>query len=81
MVNITEKNALKQYRFSTRILRVVNFLCTLLFAYISYRIILGAQNNASDLGEGFLFIVIGGSILLPIVILIYQQKLKKEDNV
>ena len=28
MVNITEKNALKNYRFSIRVLRIVNLLCS-----------------------------------------------------
>jgi len=81
MVNITEENALRQYRFSTRVLRVVNFLCGLIFAYINYQIILGATNNASDLGIGFVITVIGTSILLPIFIYVYQQKLKNKSNV
>ncbi|BAO76692.1 DUF1648 domain-containing protein [Winogradskyella sp. PG-2] len=81
MVNITEENALRQYRFSTRILRIINFLCVLLLAYINYKIIIGAQTNTTELGTGFLITVIGGSLLLPIFILVYQQKLKKQDNV
>lgn len=76
MVNITEENALAQYRFSTRILRIVNFLCALMFAYINYQIIVGAKNNSSDLGMGFVIVVVGLSLALPIVILIYQQKMK-----
>ncbi|WP_296314368.1 DUF1648 domain-containing protein [Winogradskyella sp. UBA3174] len=76
-VNITEENTLKQYRFSTRILRIVNFLCALILAYINYQIIIGAQNNASDLGVGFLITVVGVSVLLPVFIYVYQQKLKK----
>ncbi|GGI57075.1 DUF1648 domain-containing protein [Winogradskyella haliclonae] len=75
-VNITKENALKQYRFSTRVLRIVNFLCTLLFAYISYKIIVGAQQNASSLGVGFPFIVVGACLLLVVVIIIYQKKNK-----
>ncbi|WP_296382064.1 DUF1648 domain-containing protein [Winogradskyella sp.] len=76
MVNITEENALKQYRFSTRLLRVINFLCALMFAYINYKIIIGAKNNVSNLGIGFTIIVVGVSILLPIFIYVYQKKLK-----
>src|SRR5690606_34233705 len=34
MVNITEENALKNYRFSTRIVRGVNLFTVVLFAYI-----------------------------------------------
>ena len=80
-INITEENALRQYRFSTRMLRIVNFLCVFLLAYINYKIIIGTQTNTTELGTGFLITVIGGSILLPIIILVYQQKLKKQDNV
>ncbi len=75
-VNITDENALKYYTFSTRVLRVVNFLCTLMFGYISYQIIEGAKNNSSNLGMGFLIIVVGLSIALPIFIYAYQKKLK-----
>ena len=57
MVNITEDNVPRQYRFSITVLRVVNFLCVLMFAYINYSILVGAQNSASDLGNGFLFVV------------------------
>ena len=53
-------------------------LCVLMFAYINYQIILGAENNASSLGMGFIITVVGTSILLPIFIYIYQQKLKKQ---
>ena len=81
MVNITEENALKQYRFSTRILRVVNFLCAFMFAYINYQIIIGAHSNTSELGIGFFIIIISVSIFLPIFILVYQQKLKQKNNV
>ena len=76
MVNITEENVLKQYRFSTRVLRVVNFLCALMFAYINYQIIIGAQNNSSQLGMGFLITVISLSIALPVFIFVYQKKNK-----
>lgn len=79
-VNITDKNALQQYRFSTRLLRIVNFLCALLMAYISYHIISGAADESSSLGSGFLFVVIGASTLLPIVIFVYQKKLKKNET-
>lgn len=76
MVTITEENAPKQYRFGVTVLRVVNFLCVLMFAYINYHILAGAASNESSLGIGFLFTVLGGSILLPIVIIIYQNKIK-----
>lgn len=81
LVNIIEENALSQYRFSTRVLRVVNFLCAVMFAYINYKIIVGANNNASELGMGFVITVVSVSILLPVFIFLYQQKLKKQNNV
>ena len=80
MVNITEENALVQYRFSSRVLRIVNLLCTLLFAYINYKIIIGAKSNTSELGTWFLITVIGISLLLPIFIFIYQRKLKNTSH-
>lgn len=76
MVNITEENAFKYYTFSTRVLRIVNFLCTLMFGYISYKIIEGAKNNASSLGMSFMIIIIGVSLALPVFIYAYQKKLK-----
>jgi uncharacterized membrane protein len=75
MVNITEKNARQQYKFSTRILRIVNFLCALMFGYINYQIIVGAIHGKSELGVGFLISVIAVSVLLPVFILIYQKRL------
>jgi len=77
MVNITEENALKQYTFSTKVLRVVNFLIVLIFGYINFKIIEGAKNGNSDLGMGFLITAIAGSIILPVIIVIYQRKLNK----
>ncbi len=74
-VNITPENAFKHYQFSTRVLRTVNFLCLLLFAYITYAIIKSAKNGQSELGFAFIYIVIGISILLPVIIIIYKKKL------
>lgn len=78
MVNITEENALKNYRFSTRVLRIVNFLCVVLFGYIQYAIISGTKNGTATLGSWFLPIVIGFSVVLPIILIIYQRRLNKE---
>ncbi|WP_353778147.1 DUF1648 domain-containing protein [Winogradskyella sp. 3972H.M.0a.05] len=77
MVNITEENALKNYRFSIRMLRIVNFLCVLLFAYIVFKMIEGARDNQSSLGTGFVIIVIAISMLLPIGLIIWNKKLNK----
>ncbi|MCK8480195.1 DUF1648 domain-containing protein [Psychroserpens algicola] len=77
MVNITEENALKNYRFSTRILRITNVFMALLFFVISYSMIQGAKNEGFELGSWFFPVVIGFSILLPIGILIYNHKINK----
>lgn len=75
MVNITEANALKNYRFSSRILRFVNLFTMLIFGLISYSIVESSKGYTIELGNWVMPIVIGLSILLPIVILIYQRKL------
>ena len=77
MVNITEENALKNYQFSTRTLRVVNFLCVLLLAYITYMIVESAYGKQFNLGTWFVPIVVSVSIILPIVLIIYMRKLNK----
>ncbi|TJY36351.1 DUF1648 domain-containing protein [Pontimicrobium aquaticum] len=77
MVNITEENALKNYKFSTRIVRVVNFLCALLMTYITYMIVASAFGKQFNLGSWFVPLVIGISIFLPIVIFVYMRKLNK----
>nr|WP_321236051.1 DUF1648 domain-containing protein [uncultured Psychroserpens sp.] len=77
MVNITEDNALKNYRFSTRIVRITNLFMALLFGIISYSMVQGAKSEHFKLGDWFIPIVIGFSILLPIGILIYNRKINK----
>ncbi|MBT8324325.1 MAG: DUF1648 domain-containing protein [Winogradskyella sp.] len=80
MANITEKNAVDYYKLSTRTLRIVNLFCVLLFAYISYKIVKGAKEEFTDLGWGFIYVVITISIILPIILIGYQLKLKKKYN-
>ncbi len=77
MVNITEDNALKNYRFSTRTLRIVNFLCVLLMTYITYMIIESAFGKQFNLGTWFVPVVIGVSVVLPIILFVYMKKLNK----
>lgn len=77
-VTITKDNALANYRFSTRVLRFVNFLCTVMFAYICFQIINSAKIGSSQIGIGFLITVISASIILPIVLLLYQRKMNKK---
>lgn len=77
MVNITEENALKNYKFSTRIVRVVNFLCVMLMTYITYMIVESAFGKQFNLGTWFVPVVIGVSIILPIIIFVYMRKMNK----
>ena len=78
MVNINEENALKNYRFSTRLLRVVNLLSMLLMAYITYMIIASAHGEKLIMGSWFIPIVIGSSIILPIILIMYMKILNKK---
>jgi uncharacterized membrane protein len=77
MVNITEENVLKNYRFSTKIIRIVNMLTIALLSYITYQIIESAKGKDFSLGSCFFAIVIGSSILLPIIIFIQYRKINK----
>ena len=77
MVNITQENALKNYRFSNRILRITNFLSVLLLAYISYVIVESAFGRQFNLGAWFVPVVVGSSIVLPIILVIYIRKMNK----
>lgn len=77
MINITEDNALKNYRFSTRIVRIVGTLSMVLLAYITYQILEGVKDEVFSLGSMFIPIVIGISVLLPISIIIYFRRINK----
>lgn len=77
MVNITEENALRNYRLSTRVLRYVNLYCMILFSIIVYEVM------AMSLGKkpkfiGLEFIIF--SILVPIGIVIYAFIKQKQIN-
>ena len=78
MVNITEENALKNYRFSTRILRFVNLFCMLLFAVIIAEIIGIARNQSLGiLGSGFLIITVVVPVVGLFVIFYFYKKLNQ----
>ena len=77
MVNITEENALKNYRLSTRIVRFTNLFLVLIFGIIMYSIVTSAKGNNSNMHSWIIPFVVGTSILLPIVILLYQKKINK----
>ncbi|MDG5493119.1 DUF1648 domain-containing protein [Psychroserpens sp. SPM9] len=75
MVPITEDNALKNYRFSTRVLRFTNLFVAIIFSVIQYIMVEKGRGNPIRLGGWFLPVVIGFSILLPIFIFVYNKKL------
>ncbi len=77
MVNITEENALKNYRFSTRIVRITNLFVIITFAIVVYAMIQSAHGHHIEFGSWFLPFVIGFSVILPIFIFIYQKKINK----
>lgn len=78
MVNITIENAYKNYKFSTRILRIVNLFTVSLMMYVAYFIVESAKEVQITMSNLLLPIIIGFSILLPVIIFIYQRKLNKE---
>ncbi len=77
MVNITEENALKNYRLSTRIVRFTNLFIMVIFGIVLFNIVESAKNNNSDMDNWILPFIIGFSIVLPIAIYIYQKKINK----
>lgn len=77
MVNITEENAIKNYRLSTRIVRFTNLFIMLLFGIITYSIVESAHGNISKLYSWLLPVIIGFSIVFPITFLIYQKRINK----
>lgn len=77
MVNITEENALKNYRLSTRIVRFTNLFIMVIFGIITYSIVESAKGGTSNLDSWILPFIIGTSILLPIAILLYQKNINK----
>jgi uncharacterized membrane protein len=78
VVNITEENALKNYRFSTRTIRYVNLYCVLVFAFLTYKIIEGAKGNELDiLGMPFLIFTLGTPLIGVALIIFFQRKINK----
>jgi len=74
-INITEQNALKNYRFSTRLLRFVNLFDLILFAYIVKQTLRAEVETTSRLGSWFLPLMLGGSGIFLIAVFIYVNKL------
>ena len=77
MVNITKENALKNYTLSTRVLRIVNLFTMIILGVVTYKIISSAKGYTFAIDSWFLPLIIGISIVLPIVVLIYSKNMNK----
>ena len=77
-VKITEENALKNYRFSTRILRVVNFLNLLLLAYILKTMMTPYEKQSTAFGGWFLPTIMIGSLVLIIYIFVKANRINSK---
>tara|TARA_R110002073_G_scaffold292033_2_gene457191 strand:+ start:2322 stop:2882 length:561 start_codon:yes stop_codon:yes gene_type:complete len=77
MVNITEENALKNYRLSSRLVRFTNLFCLIIFALISYEIIETSKGNSfSILGIPFLIF----TLVVPLIGIIFVFNHQKKIN-
>lgn len=77
MVNITENNALKNYRLSTRIVRITNTLIVIMFAYIIYYIVQNAKEYDMQFSSWFVPVVLSICFLITIVVFFYSRKINK----
>lgn len=80
MVNITEENALINYRISTRLLRFINMFCMIMFAAIVYDIIGISKGSVPKLLNSWF---LTGTIVIPIIAAVvairYQNKINEQD--
>jgi uncharacterized membrane protein len=78
IVNITKENAYRNYRFSTRMVRFVNLFSMVILGIVTFKIVTSARGESANLESWFLPLIIIISILLPIVILLYQKRINRE---
>ena len=77
MVNITEENAERNYRLSTRLLRYVNMFCLIIIGVLVFEVInLANGSKAVFLKSGFLIF----SIVAPLIMIIVAFRLSKKIN-
>ncbi len=60
---ITEQNAHKQYKLASRMMRILLFNITVLFAYITFKEIEGAYTKSSALEWWFIPLLLGSTII------------------
>ena len=75
-VNITGENALRLYRFATRSIRVLNFLLTITFLYLTWESINAASGKSPGLGAWFLpvMVVVIMGFLIYMIVRMYKLK-------
>lgn len=73
-VNITEDNALRQYRLSNRLLRVISMNIAALFSYIVYKEVDGATTGYSQLDWWFIPLLLASLITPTIWTIISSSK-------
>ncbi len=59
-VRITKENALRQYTFPTKLVRILKAFVACLFCYLNYSTIQISIGKQSGLGTGFLLILVAG---------------------
>ncbi|MFN0015392.1 MAG: DUF1648 domain-containing protein [Saprospiraceae bacterium] len=62
MVKITEQNAETQYRMAMRLTRYVKVMVIILFLYITWAVIQGAESGKAALNPWLMFAVLGTNI-------------------
>lgn len=78
MVNITEENALINYRISTRLLRFINMFCMIIFGAIIYDIVsISKGSQPKILNIWFLSVTIIIPIIAAVITIRYQNKINK----
>lgn len=79
LVEITAKNAAYHYKKSSRLLRFVNLFTLLLMSYVAYSVVATAMGKQVILGSSFIYIIIGFSVVMPTLLIIYMSKNKKDE--
>ncbi len=77
MEEITEENAVRNYKMSCRLLRFVNLFTILIMLYVVYSVIEKSAGNDIILESSFMYIVIAFSIVMPLILYVYMLKKKK----
>jgi uncharacterized membrane protein len=78
MANITEENALKNYRFSTRVVRFTNLFVVVIFVLLQYMMVQSARGITFSFGNWFTPIILVISFMIPIVLILYQSQMNKQ---